>query len=108
MGGGDANQITRLTFLSLNESNYNSTSKNSWPQYAFKQRRATTKTSALLMTSQVDSDTGFDPRGVSHGSLFAISLKHIYGSSYSNSSKMTRLEFSNPSLEILIIAQNAS
>ena len=92
----------------LNESNYNSTSKRSWPQCVFKQRRATTKTSALLMTSQVDSDTGFDPRGVSHGSLFAISLKHIYGSSYSNSSKMTRLEFSNPSLEILIIAQNAS
>ena len=91
--------------LTRNESNHDSTSKRSWPQYVFKQRRATTKTSALLMTSQVDSDTGFDPRGVSHGSLFAISLKHIYGSSYSNSSKMTRLEFSNPSLEILIIAQ---
>ena len=91
-----------------NENNHNSNSKRSCPQCVFKQRRATTKTSALLMTSQVDSDTGFDPRGVSHGSLFAISLKHIYGSSYSNSSKMTRLEFSNPSLEILIIAQNAS
>ena len=31
--------------------------------------------------------------------FFEISLKHINGSSYSSSSKMTRLEFLNPSLE---------